>query len=132
MQAITPAFSSRCPPRCVCPPLQLHSMSAVQTRMRCAPHDNVWEAALRRSEESLCHREGQGSGRIETAWLEIPMPGRTIGASQEELQDSKDRSRLILIVKPIASAFVSYDVTRVTLRRGAAALGLFNRARLFG
>ena len=41
------------------------------------------------------------------------MPRRTIGASPEELQDSKDRSRLILTVNRIDVEHVIRDIIRV-------------------
>ena len=89
------------------------AMSGVQTRDAVCPHDFVWEAALDAVNNRSVIVKDKSRGLIETAWLEIPMPGRTIGASQEELQDSKDRSRLILTVKRIDVAYVAYDVTRV-------------------
>ena len=108
------------------------SMSGVQTRDAVCPHDNVWEAALDAVKNRSVTVKDKDRGRIETAWLEIPMPGRTIGASQEELQDSKDRSRLILIVKPIAVAHVAYDVTRVTYVEERQRWTFQPGSRLFG
>ncbi len=41
------------------------------------------------------------------------MPGRTSGASQEEQQDNKDRSRLILTVNRLDVEHVIQDISRV-------------------
>ena len=108
------------------------SMSGVQTRDAVCPRDNVWEAALDAVKDRSVTVKDREQGRIETAWLEIPMPGRTSGASQEELQDSKDRSRLILIVKPRYVANVAYDVTRVTYVEERQRWAFQPDSRLFG
>ena len=81
-------------------------MSGVHTRDALCPLDNVWEAAL----DAVKDKDRR---RIETAWLEIPMPGQTTGASPEELQDSKDRSRLILTVNRLDVEHVIQDIIRV-------------------
>jgi hypothetical protein len=65
-------------------------------------------------------------GLIETAWLEIPMPGRTFGAIQREVADSKDRSRLILTIKRLD------DVTKVTYIEERQRWAFRGGSRLFG
>jgi hypothetical protein len=79
------------------------SMSGVHTRDAVCSLDNVWEAALDAVKNRSVTLKDKDRGHIETAWLEIPMPERTIGASQEELQDSKERSRLILTVNRLGN-----------------------------
>ena len=93
---------------CSCTPL-----SGVHTRDAMCSLDNVWEATLDAVKDRSVAVKDKDRGHIETAWLEIPMPGRTIGASQEELQDSKDRSRLILTVNRIDVEHVIRDIIRV-------------------
>jgi hypothetical protein len=88
-------------------------MSGVHTRDAVCSFDNVWEAALDAVKNRSVTVKDKDRGRIETAWLEIPMPGRTSGASQEEVQDSKDRSRLILTVNRLDVEHVIRDIMRV-------------------
>ena len=89
------------------------SMSGVHTRDAVCSLDNVWQAALDAVKNRSIIVKDKDRGRIETAWLEIPMPNRTIDASQEELQDSKDRSRLILTVNRLDVEHVIRDIIRV-------------------
>ncbi len=88
-------------------------MSGVHTRDAVCSFDNVWEAALDAVKNRSVTVKDKDRGRIETAWFEIPMPGRTSGASQEEVQDSKDRSRLILTVNRLDVEHVIRDIMRV-------------------
>ena len=89
------------------------SMSGVHTRDALCSLDNAWEAALDAMKNRSVTVKDKDRRRIETAWLEIPMPGRTTGASPEDLQDSKDRSRLILTVNRLDVEHVIQDITRV-------------------
>lgn len=62
-------------------------------------YDSVWDAALTAVKDRAATVKDKERGLIETAWLEIPMPGRTYGAIRRDLVESKDRSRLNLLVK---------------------------------
>ena len=65
-------------------------------------------------------------GVIETSWLEIPMPGRTFGAFQREMAESKDRSRIIMRVKQMS------DVTNVNFHEERQRWAFRGGSRLFG
>ena len=89
------------------------SMSGVHTRDALCSLDNAWEAAIDTVKDRSVTVKDKDRRRIETAWSEIPMPGRTTGASPEDLQDSKDRSRLILTVNRLDVEHVIQDIIRV-------------------
>ena len=108
------------------------SMSGVHTRDAVCSLDNVWEAALDAVKNRSVTVKDKDRGRIETAWLEIPMPGRTISASQEELQDSKDRSRLILTVNRLDVEHVIRDIIRVFYVEERQRWAFQPDSRLFG
>jgi len=108
------------------------SMSGLQTRDAVCSLDNVWEAALDAVKNRSVTVKDKDRGRIETAWLEIPMPRRTIGASQEELQNSKDRSRLILTVKRLDVEHVIRDIIRVFYVEERQRWSFQPGSRLFG
>jgi len=89
-------------------------LSGVHTRDALCSLDNVWEATLDAVKNRSVTVKDKDRRRIETAWLEILMPGQTVGASQqEELQDNKDRSRLILTVNRLDVEHVIQDIIRV-------------------
>lgn len=106
-------FSSRCSPLYVRSPVQLHLLEW-RSHAGCGvlPRQCLGAALDAVNNRSVTVKD-KDRGRIETAWLEIPMPGRTIGAPQEELQDSKDRSRLILTVNRLDVEHVIRDIIRV-------------------
>ena len=108
------------------------SMSGVHTRDAMCSLDNVWEATLDAVKDRSVTVKDKDRGHIETAWLEVPMPGRTIGASQEELQDSKDRSRLILTVNRIDVEHVIRDIIRVFYVEERQRWAFQPDSRLFG
>jgi hypothetical protein len=107
-------------------------MSGVHTRDAVCSLDNVWEAALDAVKNRSVTVMDKDRGRIETAWLEIPMPERTIGASQEELQDRKDRSRLILTVNRLDVEHVIRDIIRVFYVEERQRWAFQPDSRLFG
>ncbi len=102
------------------------SLGGVQERYAVCAYDQVWGASL----DSLIDREvlvkDQENGQIETNWLEIPMPGRTYGALQREIVDSRDRSRLIVTLKRVR------DVTKVSLAEERQRWGWRGGSRMFG
>ena len=108
------------------------SMSGVHTRDVVCSFDNVWEASLDAVKNRSVTVKDKERGRIETAWLEIPMPGRTSGASQEEVQDSKDRSRLILTVNRLDVEHVIRDIMRVFYVEERQRWGFQPDSRLLG
>jgi hypothetical protein len=65
-------------------------------------------------------------GIIETSWLEIPMPGRTFGAFQREMAESKDRSRILMRVKRLN------DVTNVNFSEERQRWAFRGGSRMFG
>ena len=89
-------------------------------------YDHVWEAALDAAKSRSITREDKDAGVIETGWLEIPMPGRTFGALQRDLGDSKDRSRISLTVKRLA------DVTKISVSEDRQRWAFRGGSRLFG
>ncbi|MBI4001567.1 MAG: hypothetical protein HY348_07270 [Nitrospira defluvii] len=102
------------------------SLGAMQERFAVCSYDHVWEAALEAVKDRSITREDKGAGVIETAWLEIPMPGRTFGALQRDLGDSKDRSRISLTVKRLA------DVTKIGFGEERQRWAFRGGSRLFG
>jgi hypothetical protein len=107
-------------------------MSGVHTRDAVCSLDNVWEAALDAVKNRSVTVKDKDRGHIETAWLEIPMPGRVIGASQEEWQDNKDRSRLILTVNCLDVEHVIRDIIRVFYVEERQRWAVQPGSRLFG
>ena len=108
------------------------SVSGVHTRDALCSLDNAWEAALDAMKNRSVTVKDKDRRRIETAWLEIPMPGRTSGASQEEVQDSKDRSRLILTLNRLDVEHVIQDIIRVFYVEERQRWAFQPDSRLFG
>lgn len=102
------------------------SLGGVQERFAVCSYDHAWDAALEAVKDRALTKKDKDDGLIETAWLEIPMPGRTYGAFQRELADSKDRSRLILTVKRLE------DVTKVGFVEERQRWAFRGGSRLFG
>jgi hypothetical protein len=102
------------------------SLSGVQERYAVCLYDHAWDAALDAVKDRSLTLKDKSRGLIETAWLEIPMPGRTFGALQREAADSKDRSRLILTIKRLD------DVTKVTYIEERQSWAFRGGSRLFG
>ena len=101
-------------------------MSTVQERFAVCTYDHAWEAALDAVKDRAVVTKDKDAGLIVTGWLEIPMPGRTFGALQRDLQDSKDRSRLTLAVKRID------DVTKISYAEERQRWAFRGGSRLFG
>lgn len=102
------------------------STSGIQERYAVCRYDHAWEAALDAVKDRAITRKDKDGGLIETAWLEIPMPGRAFGALRREVADSKDRSRLILTVKRLD------DVSRVSFVEERQRWVFRGGSRLFG
>ena len=83
-------------------------MSGMQQRFAVCSYDHAWEAALEAVKDRAVVTKDKVDGLIVTGWLEIPMPGRTFGALQREVGDSKDRSRITLTLKRLE------DVTKIS------------------
>lgn len=75
------------------------AMNGMQQQFAVCSYDHAWEAARDAVKDRSITRQDKDKGVIETAWLEIPMPGRTYGALQRDMGNSKDRSRITLTVK---------------------------------
>jgi hypothetical protein len=102
------------------------SISGVQERYAVCTYDHAWDAALDTVKDRAVTVKDKGRGLIETAWLEIPMPGRTFGALQRDVPDSKDRSRITLTVKRLD------DVTKISFVEERQRWVFRGGSRLFG
>jgi len=102
------------------------SMSGMQPRFAVCSYDHAWEAALEAVKDRAINTKDKDAGLIVTGWLEIPMPGRTFGALQRDLGDSKDRSRITLTVKRLD------DVTKISFVEERQRWTFRGGSRLFG
>ncbi|MDR4479260.1 MAG: hypothetical protein R3B37_05865 [Nitrospira sp.] len=102
------------------------TLGGMQERFAVCSYDHAWEAALDAVKDRAIARQDKTAGVIDTAWLEIPMPGRTFGALQRDLGDSKDRSRISLIVKRLN------DVTKIGFIEERQRWAFRGGSRLFG
>ena len=100
--------------------------SGMQQRFAVCSYDHAWEAALQAVKDRPVTTKNKDAGLIETGWLEVPMPGRTFGAFQRDLGDSKDRSRLTLTVKRLD------DVTKISFIEVRERWVFRGGSRLFG
>lgn len=95
-------------------------------RFAVCSYDHAWESALAAVKDRAIEKQDKASGVIDTGWLEIPMPGRTFGALQRDMGDSKDRSRISLVVKRLE------DVTKVGFIEERQRWAFRGGSRLFG
>lgn len=102
------------------------SLGGMQERFAVCSYDHAWEAALEAVKDRAIARQDKTAGVIDTAWLEIPMPGRTFGAFQRDLGDSRDRSRISLTVKRLD------DVTKIGFIEERQRWAFRGGSRLFG
>lgn len=102
------------------------STSGMQQRFAVCGYDHAWEAALEAVKDRSVTTKNKDTGLIETDWLEVPMPGRTFGALQRDLSDSKDRSRITLTVKRLD------DVTKISFVEVRQRWVFRGGSRLFG
>jgi hypothetical protein len=102
------------------------SMSGMQQRFAVCSYDHAWEAALEAVKDRAIVTNEKDGGMIVTGWLEIPMPGRTFGALQREVGDSKDRSRITLTVKRLD------DVIKISFAEERQRWAFRGGSRLFG
>lgn len=102
------------------------SLGNVSQRYAVCPYDRTFEAATDALKDRAIVKQDKEAGVIQTAWLEIPMPGRKYGAFRREIQDSRDRSRLLVEVKRLN------DVTQVSFNEEREAWAFRGGSRLFG
>lgn len=102
------------------------SMSGMQQRFAVCSYNHAWEAVLEAVKDRAINTKDKDAGLIVTGWLEIPMPGRTFGALQRDLGDSKDRSRITLTVKRLD------DVTKISFVEERQRWTFRGGSRLFG
>ena len=103
------------------------SLAGVQERYVVCSYDQAWEASLDAVKDRSVIVKDKDKGLIETAWLEIPMPGRKYGALQRDLGDqSKDRSRVIVMLTRMN------DVTKVSFIEERERWAFRGGSRLFG
>jgi hypothetical protein len=102
------------------------STSGIQERYAVCSYDHAWEAALDAVKDRSIDTQNKDAGLIVTGWLEIPMPGRTFGALQRDLANSKDRSRLTLTVRRLD------DVTKISFVEERQRWAFRGGSRLFG
>jgi hypothetical protein len=98
----------------------------MQQRFAVCGYDHAWEAALEAVKDRAINTKDKDAGLIVTGWLEIPIPGRTFGALQRDLPDSKDRSRITLTVKRLD------DVTKISFVEERQRWAFRGGSRLFG
>jgi hypothetical protein len=102
-------------------------LAGVQERYAVCAYDQVWQASLDAVKDRTVTVKDKDKGRIETDWLEIPMPGRKYGAIQRDLGDqSKDRSRVIVMLKRMN------DVTKVSFIEERERWAFRGGSRMFG
>ena len=101
-------------------------MSGMQERFAVCSYDHAWEAALQAVKDRAIDTKDKDAGLIVTGWLEVPMPGRTFGALQRDLSDSKDRSRITITVKRLD------DVTKINFIEERQRWVFRGGSRLFG
>lgn len=102
------------------------TLSGGQERYAVCDYDRAWDAAIDAVKDRSITLKNKEQGQIETAWLEIPMPGRTFGALQREMGDSKDRSRIVMSVKQMN------DVVKVSFTEERQRWAFRGGSRLFG
>ncbi|ULA63775.1 MAG: hypothetical protein LZF86_110474 [Nitrospira sp.] len=102
------------------------SMSGMQQRFAVCSYDHAWEAALDAVKDRAIVTQDKSDGLIVTGWLEIPMPGRTFGALQRDLGDSRDRSRITLTINRLD------DVIKVSFVEERQRWAFRGGSRLFG
>ncbi len=102
------------------------AMGGMQERFAVCSYDLAWDAALDAVKDRAIARQDKTAGEIDTAWLEIPMPGRTFGALQRDLGDSRDRSRLHVTVKRLE------DVSKIGFIEERQRWAFRGGSRLFG
>ncbi|MBK5282208.1 MAG: hypothetical protein JJE16_08985 [Nitrospiraceae bacterium] len=102
------------------------SLGGMQQRFAVCSYDHAWEASLEAVKDRAINSKDKDTGLIVTGWLEITMPGRTFGAFQRELADSKDRSRITLTVKRLD------DVTKISFIEERQRWAFRGGSRLFG
>lgn len=101
-------------------------MDGVQQRFAVCSYDHAWDAALEAVKDRAIAVKDKNRGLIETGWLEIPMPGRTFGALQRDLPESRDRSRIALTVNRLD------DVTKISFLEERERWAFRGGSRLFG
>ena len=102
------------------------AISGMQKRFTVCNYDYAWQAALDAVKDRSINTKDKAAGLIVTNWLEVPMPGRTFGAFQRELADSRDRSRVVLTVKQLD------DVAKISFVEERESWGFRGGSRLFG
>ncbi|HEY5627858.1 MAG TPA: hypothetical protein VIR79_07920 [Nitrospira sp.] len=102
------------------------STLGMQERFAVCSYDVAWEAALDAVKDRSVTVKDKDGGHIETAWLEVPNQGHTYGVLQREVHDSRDRSRLTLIVKQLN------DVTKISFAEERQRWTFRGGSRLFG
>ena len=102
------------------------SMRGMQQRFAVCSYDHAWEAVLEAVKDRAINTKDEDAGLIVTGWLEIPMPGRTFGALQRDLADSKDRSRITLTVKRLD------DMTKISFVEERQRWTFRGGSRLYG
>jgi len=102
------------------------SVAGIQERYVVCSYDHVWDAALESVKDRSVTVQDKDKGIIQTAWLDIPMQGRTYGAFQREVKDSRDRSRIMMNVKQLN------DVMQVSFVEERERWAFRGGSRLFG
>lgn len=102
------------------------TLTGGQERYAVCSYDRAWDAAIDSVKDRSITLKNKEQGQIETAWLEIPMQGRTFGALQREMEGGKDRSRILMSVKQMN------DVVKVSFVEERQRWAFRGGSRLFG
>ena len=102
------------------------TMDGAQERYAVCSYDHAWDAAMDAVKDRSVVTKDRDGGLIVTGWLEIPMPGRTFGALQRDMANSKDRSRITLNVKQFN------DVAKISFVEERQRWAFRGGSRMFG
>lgn len=89
-------------------------------------YETAWAATLESLNDRSIVSKDKEKGVIETGWLEIPTDPRYFGAMHREIKESRDRSKIVVTLKPIK------DVIQVSLAEDRERWAWRGGARMFG
>ena len=102
------------------------TLSSTKEQYVVCSYDSAFEAASEAVKDRSIVKQDKVSGVIETAWLEIPMPGRKFGAFRREIAEGRDRSRIFVEVKRLK------DVIQIGFYEEREAWAFRGGSRMFG
>ena len=102
------------------------SIPGMQDRYVVCSYEQAWDAALDAMKDRAITVRDKEKGVIETGWLELPTDPRHFGAFQREIKESRDRSKMVLLLKQIK------DVTQISLTEDRERWAWRGGSRMFG